>query len=419
MDVFQAPVIQIVVALVLVYAILSQLSSVLLELLNRYIVSYSRGAFLKGVLEKLLDGGPDGPNILHRIYIHPLVASQTESQKSLPSYLSANTFSAALVDVIRQIGYKQSFTVKTDPAGVKTYMLVSQIVESDGFQLFSSGMLQLPESPLKDTLSQFWHQASGGIALSATNMLPDPKQQIEIFDRFQALIQHWYNDYMDRTTGWYKKGQQKPLLILGLVSAILLNADFFHILHTLQVNPGVTAQLSEMGLKIGSEGAADTNMLFSQALKKVNSKDRKLIQMPDSVLNDTLKGIKYGVINRYLQIDTFLAGDSIARALQAEADTLSDILHKYQIPFGWDLNQAPASWFRGGISEKERTRLTKLPDGLYQIKRNESFWSLSGIFWLFGILISGILISRGAPFWFDILIKFANIRQAGKKPTEK
>jgi hypothetical protein len=35
-----------------------------------------------------------------------------------------------------------------------------------------------------------------------------------------------------------------------------------------------------------------------------------------------------------------------------------------------------------------------------------------------GLLVTGILVSFGAPFWFDVLNKFVNLRGSGNKPTE-
>jgi hypothetical protein len=34
----------------------------------------------------------------------------------------------------------------------------------------------------------------------------------------------------------------------------------------------------------------------------------------------------------------------------------------------------------------------------------------------FGLFISILAVSMGAPFWFDMLSKFVNIRSAGKPP---
>jgi hypothetical protein len=34
----------------------------------------------------------------------------------------------------------------------------------------------------------------------------------------------------------------------------------------------------------------------------------------------------------------------------------------------------------------------------------------------FGWLVSGIAIAMGAPFWFDLMGKLVNVRNAGSKP---
>jgi hypothetical protein len=39
------------------------------------------------------------------------------------------------------------------------------------------------------------------------------------------------------------------------------------------------------------------------------------------------------------------------------------------------------------------------------------------IWYFVGIAITGIALSTGAPFWFDILLKLVNIRRAGGKPA--
>jgi hypothetical protein len=44
-----------------------------------------------------------------------------------------------------------------------------------------------------------------------------------------------------------------------------------------------------------------------------------------------------------------------------------------------------------------------------------SFWN--GAIMLAGWLVSGIAISMGASFWFDLLSKVVNVRNAGKPPT--
>ena len=48
-------------------------------------------------------------------------------------------------------------------------------------------------------------------------------------------------------------------------------------------------------------------------------------------------------------------------------------------------------------------------------------WYHHGGMWLLkvgGLLITGLAVSLGAPFWFDTLNRFMNIRNAGRAPDE-
>src|SRR5437870_4444360 len=48
---------------------------------------------------------------------------------------------------------------------------------------------------------------------------------------------------------------------------------------------------------------------------------------------------------------------------------------------------------------------------------------LAGLWWsiqkLVGLLLTGLALSLGAPFWFDLLSKLINLRGAGAKPKRE
>jgi hypothetical protein len=54
------------------------------------------------------------------------------------------------------------------------------------------------------------------------------------------------------------------------------------------------------------------------------------------------------------------------------------------------------------------------------IPLERSGWDFTGwlLFKLFGLLVSAFAVSLGAPFWFDLLSKFVNIRGAGTPPPK-
>jgi hypothetical protein len=55
------------------------------------------------------------------------------------------------------------------------------------------------------------------------------------------------------------------------------------------------------------------------------------------------------------------------------------------------------------------------------VNRAEGGWQQSPMAWaakIIGLLITSLAISLGAPFWFDLLSKFMNVRAAGVKPEK-
>jgi len=52
-------------------------------------------------------------------------------------------------------------------------------------------------------------------------------------DQLRARIERWYDDAMERVSGWYKRRVQLVLAVIGLTVAIMLNADTLQIVRTL------------------------------------------------------------------------------------------------------------------------------------------------------------------------------------------
>ena len=82
-------------------------------------------------------------------------------------------------------------------------------------------------------------------------------------------------------------------------------------------------------------------------------------------------------------------GDDINQVKQA--------LENVSLPIGWS-----------------STNLQQQAEGSKEWRINK--WSFSYLKRLFGWILSAIAIAMGAPFWFDILGKLINVRNAGPKP---
>ncbi|MCH8261502.1 MAG: hypothetical protein IIA77_00425 [Proteobacteria bacterium] len=124
-------------------------------------------------------------------------------------------------------------------------------------------------------------------------------------------------------------------------------------------------------------------------------------------------------VNHYVKSMKGLLGkmDSIDKQHFEDATEIVNLVGKMNIPIGWQTSSAPVSWFycSCGESISENPGLNNNDLAVYMEERNTG--SIKHYFyWLLGIIITGISLSFGAPFWFDALMKLVNLRRAGKKP---
>src|SRR5437867_3218161 len=66
-----------------------------------------------------------------------------------------------------------------------------------------------------------------------TTLLEDVRGEEQ---RLRQRVERWYDDAMERVSGWYKRRVQVALALIGLVVAITLNADTLQIVRTLWVD---------------------------------------------------------------------------------------------------------------------------------------------------------------------------------------
>lgn len=126
------------------------------------------------------------------------------TRRSLPSYISAKSISEAVIDLL-----------VPDAAG-KTTMSTIQ-----------DGLDRLPKDlPFTTSLQSL-----------ATNAAND-------ITRFRTSIESWYDDHMDRVSGWYKRHVAKITITVGAILIILLNINTITIGRTLYSNSVVGTAVS-------------------------------------------------------------------------------------------------------------------------------------------------------------------------------
>lgn len=174
-----------------------------------------------------------------------------------PSYISANRFSSTLVDILKK-GYHEESTDNISAS-------LGQILPFDLSEL--EARIDQLKADLKDLKSK---PSSSSFEIEATqeeldflkndlqkrlqrfgesfqedlNIGPDTKYQLSSLwnksendiEKFQSLINHWFEEQMDRISGWYKRKVTFLTFLVGFIIAALFNVDTIHLVKDLSQN---------------------------------------------------------------------------------------------------------------------------------------------------------------------------------------
>lgn len=193
---------EVAVGLAYVYLLLSLICLVLNEWVAG--VFALRARTLKVALGNLLDD-PGATGLVGKLYGHPLLQGLSRAGARLPSYIPSGIFATALLDIV----------APTDPAaGPRS---VQQIRDS---------VSKLPPGRVRDALLPLIDHSENDLTRARLN------------------IESWFNDAMDRASGWYKRMVHTIVLCLAIGVTILFNADTFAIANGLGRNPVLLASVA-------------------------------------------------------------------------------------------------------------------------------------------------------------------------------
>lgn len=206
MGLFNSTILEVVIGLVFVYLLLS----IMCTAANEWVAALTRrrGETLRRGLAQLLSGQPiqgaEAPDALIRaFYDHPLISSMIHD-KNHPTYLSPRNFSATLTDIIT--GEQQG------------RMAFAHVLE---------GVNALPEGEVKRSLLALLRRSD------------------EDLDKARLAIEGWFNDAMDRVSGWYKRRTQVWTIVLAAVLTLVANADTIQITRKLWTDPVLRSAVVE------------------------------------------------------------------------------------------------------------------------------------------------------------------------------
>jgi len=308
---FGSTVLDVAIGLVFVYLLLAIICTSANEILSG--LTKSRGKLLREGIQQLLDNQPTSAAknnslaLFEEFYKHSLITSMMRGNRH-PAYLPARTFSTVLVDILAKdrVG-------RVDVAGIE------------------KGLEALPDGDVKESL------------LALVQSTEDEVGEV------QLAIEGWFEDAMDRVSGWYKRKTQIWTVLLAIAITVLSNADTLQIARRLWQDPVLRSAVVEEAKNRAQKPRPDVTVEYPN---------------PDDPTNP--------------QITSTNEGNTVSPEEQA---LLGQVL-------GW----------QNALQDKSARA-----------------WVERILGWLLTILA----ICLGAPFWFDTLNRFVNIRNAGRTPGEK
>lgn len=197
--------------------------------------------------------------------------------------------------------------------------------------------------------------------------------------RARENVEKWFDNSMDRLSGWYKRRAQLLAFTLGFMIALIANVNSVLVANQLWRQPALRDKL-------------DTQA----ELLVIRNQDQVEPQITDEV---ALSSAEFGTMS--LPIGWFgtplqLTSKGLVKVADDKTVACAIIPQKGDDIYGFSISGR-----------------------CFPIANAPYIYDLSG--WLqklIGLLITGLAAAQGAPFWFDILKKIVNVRSSGIKPSE-
>ena len=316
---FGFPILEVAIGLCFVYLLLSLICSAVNETLAA--LTQRRGKMLEQAINNLV--GDLG--FKDQIYAHPLIKSLMQPGKQLPSYIPSQKFALAVMDIVTGKGRPAN-----DPAALRQGLAA----------------MGAKEGPDKNKLDHLQGALTAVLNDSQSHLKTD-----------QQKIQGWYDDSMDRVSGWYKRRTSLWIWGLALVITLCINADTVRITRVLWTNQAVRSAVVDAA-KARAQAAPPEPMPLVEYSDPQNPQASSPVNIPSEALNAD------------------------------ERNLLG------QLMIGWE----------------EDLKDLKAANG----SGMASWWGLHVLGWF----LTMVALSLGAPFWFDMLNKFMNVRNSGQAPPK-
>ncbi|MGI4867022.1 MAG: hypothetical protein ACRYFZ_24105 [Janthinobacterium lividum] len=226
----------------------------------------------------------------------------------------------------------------------------------------------------------------------------------------QKNIELWFREFGGRMSGWYKRDNRKWLFLAGLVVAVLADVDTVRLAHFIfdSANAKARTALVDLGIKT-SQGPAPTGTAYDPTDRVADSLRRAQQGRLDSVAVKAFENTLAAVPQVSLPLG-WLRWRDVSTVPDDTTTVVKDAKRGYAKPF--PCNWTPSADDYGMPAYAQRWTLNKAT-GQIGHPAGWSWWRVLGSW-----LLTAFAMMLGAPFWFDTLGRFVNIRNVGIKPAK-
>jgi hypothetical protein len=351
---FGSVILDVAIGMAFVYLLLSLIASVIQEMLAAFM--QLRAANLERGLRSLFSGDSlrSEMDLVNCIYDHGLVRGLYSDPLKDSNKIQSRF--RKMMDAVRQLARRligispdKPLTIQANP------LLLPSYIPSRTFALALIDVLNADKeqgyramSSITKALAEHDNKAAQALLTLAI----DARGDVGVFQR---NLEEWYNDAMDRVSGWYKRYTQRVLVVIGLLLAVAFNVNSVRVARTLWLDRDARQAMVDAAGNYAKEHPAAANQAAPADAGKLKEQ------------------------------------------LQSNVDVFSQVTTSALLPLGW---KHPwhfyEDYFRAAPKDAIFAALTILAG-----------WGMTAL-----------AISFGAPFWFDTLNKFMVVRST-VKPQEK
>lgn len=336
---FNSPVLDLVILLSFTYFI----SSLILSAISESIAGSLRlrQNDLCRAMENMFFSAEWKVFVRTRLTKDPNIESLMKQKGRTPAYIPAQNFILAILNYIDPVRYAQ---------GVLEFKANENITHGPSVEI----SYILPKD-IRIVLSAIMMQ--GNLSTPELLNLRVPTKQ----EMFEKNLESFYNNTMDRVTGWYKRKIRKLLFVTGFLLAVALNIDT---------------------IKISNDALKDENKL-SRTVDNITTEISKIKGIGDSiVIKDSANRVIFKT-----------SRDTNTANTKEIANQLENLTVYYERTSGYNLGYKNWADFTNQ-------------------------WGDDFLLKLLGILITAFALQLSSTFWFETITKAINIRAVGKKPEE-